>query len=1020
MYSLSKTKSTYKVTKRKKKTKGWIICSENYMDLEKIAQNLTNNVPKICLKRISLSNTTSSSIESDSKGEVLDESTEKICQQDVQPSLSKITLCDTSVESLNNKIADSTGKSLEASNKKSVNERDVELNLSGSTIISDSDKWLNNNAKGNNHNFTKNVILDESLETSIEENNVDQQNNNINFKTSTLLEECLETSNKQVDQQDLVISFPANEILDTSFLNALMENTNYQEDIIFGSPNNRDLGFSFEISAAQSIDQVHNIENKSLEPSKKVNTVRAVNTFTAVNQQEGVHENSEDYNDPDYVVSSNSDDSDNESNASIVSRSFITHEKSNTSKSSLDTSKHTYEGKATCDDTNLIVSKSEKKGANKKYFCMYCKKLQTKFARHLETVHKNEKEVKKFILLPKGNLERKAIIDSIRKENNFIYNTSSQFNTGDLIVSRRPSKANKPATDFTCCPKCKGYFTKNNVRHHFQICNQRSIGKKVLMLGRKVQARIHSKASDVLRKVIFPILREDDVSRVIRYDELVILHANKLCRKFRNQRHHDMIRAELRLLGRFLISIKKFNQSITDFASIYQPRHYDSCILATKDVAQFDPDSNTFKTPSVATRLGTLLKKLGDLLETEYIKRDDNESLRNVQNFLKLLVEDYGTTINKTAEETITQNKRHEKVELPSMEDIQKLYNYLTDTRNILYNDLIKTYNYNTWLNLLKVTLTSLQVFNRKRAGEIEKVVIEDYKCYKSVGEHTDPEVYHSLSKAGKEAIKKYVTFDIRGKLGRNVPVLLHSQLQDCIELLLQHRLDAKVESRNPYLFGIPGYDKHRYKHLRACALMRDYSSKCGAAKPLTLRGTKLRKHIATKCITLNLSESEVTELANFMGHDKSIHKSHYRQSIPELDIPKFSRLLNVAIFNTDENDNDDEEGSVGSSESFHTNDFETNKNIPSSGTSEKKRRSTSPFGSTKRIRWTREQLQLIVTSFHQEIEESRKSGKSRLPSPKDIEKLRKKHPCLQERTVAQIKSQLHNIISGKIKMPKV
>ncbi|XP_024888189.1 uncharacterized protein LOC112465051 [Temnothorax curvispinosus] len=78
------------------------------MDLEKIAQNLTNNVPKICLKRINLSNTTSSSIESDSKGEVLDESTEKICQQDVQPSLSKITLCDTSVESLNNKIVDST------------------------------------------------------------------------------------------------------------------------------------------------------------------------------------------------------------------------------------------------------------------------------------------------------------------------------------------------------------------------------------------------------------------------------------------------------------------------------------------------------------------------------------------------------------------------------------------------------------------------------------------------------------------------------------------------------------------------------------------------------------------------------------------------------------------------------------------------------------------------------------------------------------------------------------------------
>lgn len=45
---------------------------------------------------------------------------------------------------------------------------------------------------------------------------------------------------------------------------------------------------------------------------------------------------------------------------------------------------------------------SQKKGGNKKYFCKYCNKLQTKFARHLETVHKNEAEVKKFSLLPRG------------------------------------------------------------------------------------------------------------------------------------------------------------------------------------------------------------------------------------------------------------------------------------------------------------------------------------------------------------------------------------------------------------------------------------------------------------------------------------------------------------------------------------------------------------------------------------------------------------------------------------------
>lgn len=126
---------------------------------------------------------------------------------------------------------------------------------------------------------------------------------------------------------------------------------------------------------------------------------------------EDIYEDSEDYNnDSDYNISNDSENSDDKSYNSIVSQSFNNYEKSNARNSSLDTSEHTYEGKATCDDTNLIVSKSQKRGANKRYFCMYCNKLQAKFARHLETVHKNEAEVKKFILLPKGKYNNLYIL----------------------------------------------------------------------------------------------------------------------------------------------------------------------------------------------------------------------------------------------------------------------------------------------------------------------------------------------------------------------------------------------------------------------------------------------------------------------------------------------------------------------------------------------------------------------------------------------------------------------------------
>lgn len=54
-----------------------------------------------------------------------------------------------------------------------------------------------------------------------------------------------------------------------------------------------------------------------------------------------------------------------------------------------------------CDDRNMYVDTSHNSKV-KRNFCLFCKKLQTQLTRHLETVHKNEDEVKKFCLLPKG------------------------------------------------------------------------------------------------------------------------------------------------------------------------------------------------------------------------------------------------------------------------------------------------------------------------------------------------------------------------------------------------------------------------------------------------------------------------------------------------------------------------------------------------------------------------------------------------------------------------------------------
>lgn len=69
----------------------------------------------------------------------------------------------------------------------------------------------------------------------------------------------------------------------------------------------------------------------------------------------------------------------------------------------------------------------------------------------------------------------------------------------------------------------------------------------------------------------------------------------------------------------------------------------------------------------------------------------------------------------------------------------------------------------------------------------------------------------------------------------------------------------------------------------------------CGANKPTFLRGTKLTKHITTKCMSLKLNETSTGYVSKHLGHHEKIYKSHYQVPIPALEIVNVFRLLEVS-----------------------------------------------------------------------------------------------------------------------------
>ncbi|CAD6208865.1 GSCOCG00010690001-RA-CDS, partial [Cotesia congregata] len=77
-----------------------------------------------------------------------------------------------------------------------------------------------------------------------------------------------------------------------------------------------------------------------------------------------------------------------------------------------------------------------------------------------------------------------------------------------------------------------------------------------------------------MRHKILPYMKLTEHVKLIRYDLLIILFGNEECTKYRKRNLAQMIRAKLSLIARFLLFIKKIEVSITDFASIYDPKHY--------------------------------------------------------------------------------------------------------------------------------------------------------------------------------------------------------------------------------------------------------------------------------------------------------------------------------------------------------------------------------------------------------------------------------------------------------------
>lgn len=493
-----------------------------------------------------------------------------------------------------------------------------------------------------------------------------------------------------------------------------------------------------------------------------------------------------------------------------------------------------------------------------------------------------------------GSEERRSRLDRLRKKGQFKWNQDETLNKGELSTCRRPNKKyGRVATDQETCANCLGSYSAKSLRNHFNKCtNNQFAGERVAKeKSRRIEARVHVEACSELVDIVFPSLRQTEAALSIRFDWIIIIFANNLCFNFSPHDQLSVAQKHLREAGHLLIAARSITSEISDFASMYNVKHCNVVISAIRVIAKYDDKLKKFSSPGTAASLVTLVNNIGNCLSIEYMKLNDEDNEKAVARFLKVFQQDAKVKVNKMV--TINQlEARRDKPEIiPSTDDVERLATYLDRERTACYKALSKQYSAKDWTRLVHLTSISLLVFNRKRVGDTQNLLVREY---------TNREIVNNtktISSRNTQKISDDVAISrlkLRAKRYRTAPVLLKRSFEECLDLILHHRKRAGVPEHNQYLFGLPS-KSGKIVRIRAGELLRQFADQCNAENPISLRGTHLRKHFATLCGTLDLSDNDVTNVAKFMGHSEKVHRDVYRHNALQQEVVKMSSLLNIA-----------------------------------------------------------------------------------------------------------------------------
>lgn len=543
----------------------------------------------------------------------------------------------------------------------------------------------------------------------------------------------------------------------------------------------------------------------------------------------------------------------------------------------------------------IVVGPCKKMGAkrvyDKRHYCLYCLKPFAKMARHLERAHEDKSDVARALSFNKGSKERKRQLDYIRNKGNYAHNASvMQSGKGQLVPFKRPPDEAQ-GKDFMHCGYCQGLFLRKVLWRHMRNCILNPGSDCPIPGQNRVQSMcaytgpVPASTSELLWGVITS-MNPDPISHIIKNDQVIIDFGEHLLNKRgTSAKNKDHVREKMRELGRLIHGARRVT-SLKNMEDFIDPKKYMETVKAVKFTCGYENESNRFLIPSLANKLGNSLVKISKLLKAKGLISNNEKLVKDASNFEAVHQEKWHELISAAALRNIREAKWNKPSVMPFTKDVQKLHAHLNHEQDKWHNFLSESPSTNVWKELAKVCLVQLILFNRRREGEVACMPLSAFLSRDTSVPHDDLD--WALSELEKKLCRHFTRIVVRGKRGRPVPILLTPKMLSAIELLVSQREACGVLKENEYMFARPG----AMTHFRGSDCFRTFAKQCGAACPRTLTSTKLRKHAATLSTVLNMSNTEMDQLANFLGHDIRVHREYYRLPEKTLQLAKVSKLL--------------------------------------------------------------------------------------------------------------------------------